>query len=138
MNTESPIVSRRVEYGQDHFNSAIGQLDDPLREILKRLETKSREVSFQVLGENPEIEALVEEALEAHIPFPFIDFVILNHGIQDEGDKQLYLMSKHDDYLQLCLYPSHAILAQSQGFDLTEVMPYGTPVTGNRPQQIAY
>lgn len=127
MNAEGSIVSHRVEYGQEHFSSAIKQLDDDSQKILDELKAQLERTPFDVFaqekGENPEVENLIQAGLEADIPFPFIDFVILN-SISDEGQKQLRLMLIHDTYLGSMLYPAHAILCASQDFDLTEGMSY--------------
>lgn len=140
MAAETEPISGRVKFGQDHFNSLIEQLDDSSKELLDELKAQLEKTHFNVIGQekggNPEVNILVNAASKADIPFPFIDFVILN-SIPDEGQKQLRLMLIHDTYISSMLYPEHSILCMSQGFDLTEGMPYGTPVTGDPPEQIA-
>ena len=140
MNAEGSVVSHRVEYGQDHFNSAIEQLDDDSQKILDELKAQLERNPFDVFAQekegNPEAEILIQAGLEADIPFPFIDFVILN-SIPDEGQKQLRLMLIHDTYLGSMLYPAHAILCASQDFDLTEGIPFGPPLFTTQPEVIA-
>lgn len=140
MEAERSVVPHRVEYGQDHFKSAIGQLDDDSQKILEDLKAQLEKTPFNVIGqesgENPEVDILIQSGLGADIPFPFIDFVILN-SIPDEGEKQLRLMLIHDTYLGSMLYPAHAILCASQDFDLTEGMPFGPPLFTTQPEVIA-
>ncbi len=140
MKAEGSVVPHRVEYGQNHFNSAIEQLGDDSQKILKELKAQLERTPFNVIGqergENPEVDILIQAGLEADIPFSFIDFVILN-SIPDEGQKQLRLMLIHDTYLASMLYPAHAILCASQDFDLTEGMPFGPPLFTTQPEVIA-
>ena len=121
--SETQPVSNYAERGKDHFESAINELDNSEKAKLEVIKTHLSESPFVIGKEDSELTRLIGEANDAHIPFPFTDYVILDTGIQSKKDKEEYLRSRHDRYFDSWDYPAFLILALSQGLDLKEVYP---------------